>query len=714
MPPRLAGLLVLLLAVPCGAQQSAGDTGTVTIFLREGHPPIRIDPRAALGGALDGHNALDIARIYTAANVGAMRSAGLGPITYRLRTELADEAWHWNPRGRWSDAGHAQGYWTSDTLAPEPIVASYGYRLPRRGNTRDQANDHGYSRLDDGDTLTFWKSDPYLDRRYTNEDDATHPQWIIVDLTRRRALNAIRMRWGTPFATRYDVQYWRGEDPPDIDENPDGAWQSFRHGRIDDASGADTTIRLDDRTVSARYVRIRMLASSDRAPPGSRDVRDGLGYAVRELYAGTMDSTGALRDLIRHDTTNAGQTRMYVSSTDPWHRATDRDENIEQPGFDRVFHSGLTRGMAALIPAGLLYDTPENAAAELRFLRRRGYPVNRIELGEEPDGQYVSPDDYAALYLLWADALRAVEPTIVLGGPSWQTMETDRMMAWRNGSDERPWLTRFVDYLRARGRLSDLGFFSFEWYPYDDVCAPVAPRLLASTRDLAAAMRALSAQGLPAHVPRVITELGYSAFSGSAEVELPGALLDADAAAAFLSMGGERAYLYGYEPSPLERAPDCDSWGNNTLFVSGEARHIRSRSAAYWAARMMTHEWLPPAEGVLELYPAASSIRSAQGMALITAYAVHRPAGDWSVMLINKDPARAWAVRLRFAANRASAATGLGEFSDIHQLSAATYVWHPQQRAGYAEPDGPPARVRASEGGTITLPPYSLTVVHFR
>jgi len=162
------------------------------------------------------------------------------------------------------------------------------------------------------------------------------------------------------------------------------------------------------------------------------------------------------------------------------------------------------------------------------------------------------------------------------------------------------------------------------------------------------------------------------------------------------------------------------------LFVSSDARHIRSRSAAYWAARMMTHEWMSPAEGVLELYPAASSIRSAHGTALVTAYAIRRPAGDWSIMLINKDPARAWAVTLRFAADRASAGnrTAAGGsagtarepdgFMDIHQLSAATYLWHPQQRAGYAEPDGPPAHVMRRAGGNITLPPYSLTVVHFR
>src|SRR5256714_5174485 len=213
-------------------------------------------PPQALGAGVDGHEQGECAKMFTDKNIAEIRSAGFGPLTYRLRTELAGEVWHWNPRGTWSNPVHQCGYWISDDSIAESIDLSYGYRLPRRGNTIDQANDDGYSRITDGNEESFWKSNPYLDSHFTGEADDAHPQWVIIDLGARKQVDAIRVRWATPYAKRYKVEYWQGDDPMHLHPDDDDDWQPFAHGNIENARGDHELIRLSDRPHSTEFVRI--------------------------------------------------------------------------------------------------------------------------------------------------------------------------------------------------------------------------------------------------------------------------------------------------------------------------------------------------------------------------------------------------------------------------------------------------------------------------
>lgn len=687
---------------------------TVTVDLANG-PVNTIIPAQAIGSGVDGHSRGDSDAIYRPATVRAMLSTGLHPLSYRLRTELAIAAWHWNPRGHWSDSERAQGYWTSDDQPGAPILNSYGYRLPRRGNTIDQAEDDGYSRLADGDLKTFWKSNPYLDQRYTGEENRRHPQWLIADLGKRTLVNSIRIVWGTPYATDYQIQYWNGEDPIDPDEFPPGSWRNFADAATIAGKGGDVTLRLSSTPVSVRFVRVLMMAASGTAPQGATDPRDAMGYAVREVFIGTIDSLGRLRDAVRHGAHRNHQTRFFVSSTDPWHRALDRDPNIEQPGLDRVFASGLTHGLPVLVPVGVLYDTPENAAALLRYLRRRHYPTRGVELGEEPDGQYVSPEDYGALYLQAADALRTVDQQVISGGPSFQSLWNQPMIAWSQttSAPEHPWLARFITYLQGRQRIDALNFLSFEWYPFDEVCESVTPQLQRATKLLTAAVADLYAQGLPRATPLFMTEYGFSAFSTQTTVDIAGALFNADALGTFLTLGGQAAYLYGYEPSPLYQGPGCNTWGNNTLFLSDDQRRIKARTATYHGARLIAQQWIGAAEQPHYVYPVQIDASEASGAALVNAYALQRPDGLWSLLLINQDDRRDWIVRIRFRGAAHGEAKFLRGPADLYQFSAAQYVWKFAGEHSQPLRSHPPSHMRLStlEAMAIRLPARSLSVV---
>ncbi|MDQ2768844.1 MAG: discoidin domain-containing protein [Gemmatimonadota bacterium] len=635
-----------------------------------------------------------------------MRSAGLSRLTYRLRTELGIGAWHWNPSGRWSDSAHTQGYWISDSVSSDPIDITHGYRLPRRGNTIDQADNTGYSRLDDGDTATFWKSNPYLDPALDHEDTHPHPQWVIVDLGAVAAVNAIRIAWAEPFATDFRVQYWSGEVVNDIDESPAGRWRTFAHGDLHASPGGDQRIVLADTPISTRFVRLVLTASSHTASDGARDPRDSVGYAIRELWIG-RGSGRSITDRLRHGASRQSQSTTYASSTDSWHRASDIDLDLEQAGFDRVARSGLANGQPLMIPVPVLFSTPEDGANELRFLVHRGYPIDRIELGEEPDGQYVTPEDYASLYLRWATALRGIAPHATLGGPSFQSPESQTMMAWPADSAGAPWMTRFLSILESRHRLDDFGFLSFEWYPFDDVCAPTAPQLASAPGRLAEALQRLHDQGVPRTLPLIIAEYGYSAFAGRAEVDIEAALFDADLVGHFLSLGGATAFLYGYEPTYLDHDPRCDAWGNNALFLATNRRDIQSSVAAYHAIHLLTHEWLEPGAALHEIF-LAKPISEGRVDTLLSAFAVKRPDGKWSVLLINRDDRRSRSIRLRPSSD--SNAEFIKGVHDEWLFSRAQYRWRANGENGHPSPSRPP-RHRSTSSDLFVLPPYSLAVI---
>ena len=665
----------------------------------------RFVPTHTLGAALDGHEKGEIDKMLSPRNISQMLTAGLKPLSYRLRTELAVEDWHWNARGAWSEPHAKQGYWTSSTKINGTISLSYGYRLPRRGSTTDQANEDNYSRLDDGKAETFWKSNPYLDQHFTGEQNSKHPQWVVIDLEKEKSIDSIRIRWGTPFARVYEVQYARLPREVDISQALPTDWQTFLQGAVQNGHGGDVLLRLSSEPVSTRFIRILMQESSSTSDRHQTDVRDHLGYAIREIYAGLF-TNGTLQDEIHHASNNSDQSPVYVSSTDPWHRASDKDDFIEQPGFDRLFKSKLTNGLPVLIPVGVLYNTPENAVAEIRYLKKRGYPIERVELGEEPDGQFVTPEDYAALYIQFARALHAIDPTLKLGGPSFQDIEYDPdAVSPVNGKPA--WLGRFLDYLKQHESLEDYTFFSFEWYPFDNVCQPTAPQLAVANKMLTSLLAQMQRSGLTRNIPWIMTEYGYSAFGGRAEMDIEGALLNADIVGTFLTLGGEQTFLYGYEPNEVIHEAPCSS-GNNMLFELNDRGAITYRMPVYYGARLTTQEWAQPGNGVHELY--AVTINDTE----ITAYAVHRPDGLWSLMIINKDPNQARVVTVKFHNEATGSESEFDGAIHLYQYSGKQYELSSDKLEPHPIRDLPPEHQTLTSSSSplvVQLPPYSLTVI---
>ena len=678
-----------------------------TVRVDTSHSTNSFVPTEALGAGIDRMPAAAVEKYFNQPPLPAILAAGWQPVTYRQNTELAVEAWHWNPQGTWSDPS-GKGYFTGSTSLGDLIRHSYGYPLPHRGFTRNEGTEsRGYSRMTDGDLNSYWKSNPYLTKAFTGDDDSLHPQWVVIDMATPQDINALRIAWGDPFATQYVVQYWTGEEA--IKQPTKGAWVAFAGGVVTDGKGGTVTIPLTSSPMTVRFIRIWMTQSSNTCDShGSADVRNCVGYAIRELYVGTNDANG-FHDLARH-TPDQDQTTTFCSSIDPWHEPSDMGPTFhEQVGLDLFYNSGYTRGLPAMIPIAMLYGTPEDAAAEIAYVEKRGYPISYVEMGEEPDGQYTIPEDYAELYLQFARALHRVDPKLKLGGPVYTGQDED-IVVWPDAEGRISWTGRFLDYLKSHGRIQDLAFFPFEHYPYEP-CKISWSSLYDEPRLVSHILQVWRDDGLPPGIPMFITESNDTWDTGESSVDIFGALWLADYAGAFFNAGGKALYYFHYLPLGVHGGCN-NSGGTFGMFTTTRDYDIEKPTSQFFASQLINTEWVQPGSGEHKTFSAASDLVDAAGHALITAYALLRPDGQWSLMMVNRDQENAHTVHIEFDDGSAAPRFFSGPVR-VTTFGSAQYQWHPAPQGGFPDPDGPAAKssINANAATAYELPKSSMTVI---
>jgi hypothetical protein len=403
-----------------------------------------------------------------------------------------------------------------------------------------------------------------------------HPQWVLIDLEKVQAVMAIHIVWAAPFARTYQVQYL----PPNVDPRI-GEWHSFKSGAVKNSEGGSVTLALDSVPVTTRFVRVRMTESSNTCDThGSSDRRNCVGYAIGEIYLGTLDHTGKFEDLLRHSP-DQHQSPTYCSSVDPWHEGSDLWAGVklgsddkgsgDQSGLDLFFTSEITRALPAMIPVATLYGTPEDAAAEITYLKKRGYPISYVELGEEPDGQRMQPEDYGALYLQWAKALHRVNPSLKLGGPVFEGADEDIRVS-PDSRGRTSWLGRFLDYLRDHHRLRDLSFMSFEHYPFLGRSVKWSD-LYNEPYRISHIMEVWKTDGLPDNVPMLDTETNSYSRNDPPDPIFTGLWL-ADYIGSFFTAGGKASFYFDY-------------FGD--LFTLDQEYQVKQPTAQFRAAQVITH-----------------------------------------------------------------------------------------------------------------------------
>jgi hypothetical protein len=683
---------------------AAAQPATIRVDATPGHAINSFDPDSALGSSIDVLSRRDIDEVYTPHIIQEALSAGWGPITYRNNSELRMAAWHWTENGTWSDPARKGGYFTGSTELKEPLRYILSYALPHRGFSTSG------DRPVQGPNLSHWKSNPYLTSKFTGESDALHPQWVVVDLKAEKPVNAIRIVWVNPYATTYQVEYWVGKQALDFDAGPQGEWRVFPSGVVKNSQGGTVTLKLADTLVSTQYLRVLMTESSSTCDEhGSDDVRNCVGYAIQEIHAGSVDSSGAFVEV--QEILSERPTTYCSSSIDPWHSAADVNAtgSYQHSGFDVFFTSGLTNNLPAMIPVTMLYGTPEDAAAQIAYVEKRNYRLGYVEMGEEPDGKHAMPEDYAALYIQWAAAIHKVDPKLRLGGPIFEGVNED-IRVWPDAQGRISWMGRFVDYLKAHGHVSDLAFVSFEHYPFEP-CTITWKTLYTEPQLMKHILQVWRDDGVPKDIPLMVTENHLAANLTGPMTTIFAALWLADNVGSFFEGGGAAFYHSPIQPQGIQNS--CLGWASWSNFVSDQEYNIKGYTSPYFAAHMINLEWVQHRSGVHHMFSSSSDIKDDDGNVLVTSYAVHRPDGNWSLMLVNRDENNPHTVRVVFEDSKSEQHVVFSGPVTFVTFGSEQYVWINDGPNSHADPDRPPVAtiVAASPQATFTLPKASINVL---
>ena len=654
--PVPSGIPFQLQAQTAPQAASVAEGATVHVDVTPEHILNTVYPDTATGAWMDVLSKAQVDKLSRPQTIQAIKNLGWGSITMRNNSELRLGAWHWNENGTWSDPASKSGYFTGSAELSESIHYGYSYSLPHRdfmtsGDSPLVAGFQGY-----------WKSNPYLTSHFTGESDALHPQWIVIDMGIARPVDAIHIQWVNPYAVTYVVQYWIGDDNVlDWDMGPNGVWKAFPSGTVNNGKGGDVHLKLSDKSINARFVRVLMSQSSNTPDThGAQDIRNCVGYALQTLSVGTMNAAGTYSIVYPANGVEPGPAMGHrrregggaggafpgsaadtagsfcASSIDPWHEADNLITGAQEEynGMDNFFTSGLTMGHPALVPCTVIYGTPEDCANEVAYIRKRGYPVVGIEIGEECDGKHTMPEDYGALYCQWVEAIHKLTPEAKLGGPVFEGVDKD-ITLWVDDQGRTSWMERFIAYLKTHGHLQDLSFMSFEHYPFlvDGFSPPNDwDSLYLEPGIMKHVLHMWREDGVPKDVPLIISESGITAGGGGrGYLGVTGrAIWECDAFGTFFEQGGTAFYRpainngtggpYGSEGGP-----------------NGGGAYGTPEYTPFTSAHIINLEWLEHGAGANQIFPASTDLLDAAGHKVITSYAVRRPDGNWSLMLINHD-----------------------------------------------------------------------------
>ncbi|SCF06271.1 Alpha-L-arabinofuranosidase [Micromonospora coriariae] len=422
----------------------------------------------------------------------------------------------------------------------------------------------------------------------------------------------------------------------------------------------------------------------------------GVNHAIWDQHLGGAETSDLLRDagvrMMRYPGGSYADIYHWKDHTAPG--------GYVAPGTDfDTFMAAVQRvGAEPMIIANYGTGTPAEAADWVRYANvTKGYGAKYWTVGNENygNGHYGSaweaddhPDksaaQYARLVVEYADAMKAVDPSIKVGAVL--TMPGNWPDGITAGADPGPWNQTVLSLAGPK-----IDFVDVHWYP-----GGTAAESLARTShvpDAAYLLRQQLTRYAGPNAARIgisFTELNVDAGRTSQ----PAALFLADVYSGLLENGVFTVQWWNVHNGigTVSQVAGQTDYGDFGMLSSGACTEdgpvceppLNTPFAPYHALAMMN------------VFARAGDqfVRAGTDQPLVTAHAVRRGNGDLAVLLVNKDPDSAHPVTVDYAGFTPSA--------------AAPTVWTLTNGA---------AGIATSQSGSATsrtLPPYSLTTLVLR
>ena len=595
-----------------------------------------------------------------------------GYTLFRFPNGSLSNDYHWNGIGKYDETG----LWTPDE---SKWARGFLGETIYRGTTKDNYGFIRRSHLADGKMETMWWGE------ILDPDD---PPWVVIEFPEKVDLDSLQIDWGKLRPKSFELSYWT-EDYAEYPGVHQALENKLKVEAVIKVNGATSKYKLPK--IKARYVAVRFKTKDLPAK--------GVQICEMKLYSGELDLLASNNYKFYAMSTRNGDTPRTDWTDIKWDFETFMDYIKTLPNAKPVICVNAGTG------------TSKEAAAWVRYANKvKGYDIKQWQIGNELDGEWeesgpISARHYAARFLEYARAMKAVDSSIILHGPLFSSYNMTQKGAGL--LDGKYWMEEFLRIVGEAEKKDGkryLDVVDLHNYPYWTPNNPTAAEMLKSMLTVGPNMDTLDIwmkRHLEGERRVFLSEFSTCVQGYSLLMDYPQATAVASIFAQHAVRFGNRLQVLPWDAfGNLFKGPD-DTWGTismTALLKEGSWNYWKSLepTAEYYGVYMTFMQFLEDGFAVLPVESTSPDV---------VAYAIGK--GDSArVMLVNLSDVKQ-VVQIDRASENYLVRT------QVEIFGPEQFKWQGTGPHAYPYPKMGPSghRINPSKSRDIVVPPFGLAVV---